>query len=168
MAAREHPYTLQFAMDVTGLSSQTLRHWREVLPPLQGRSAHQPCFSAGDLLALKVLQAWVLGTGGRIGQHETTAAGLFSLCMDESWSRIEQSLLAYDFDAGKWELVADGSPICWPSGAVLLPIGRMASDLSEQLIGSRVSTVQKPLGFPLMEVSSDSTPPRSKSAKGRV
>lgn len=167
MAAREHPYTLQFAMDSTGLSSQTLRHWRGVLSPLKGRSAHQPCFSAGDLLALKVLQAWVMGTGGRISQLETTAAGLFALCAEEPWPRIEQSLLAYDLEAGTWELVAEGAPIRWPNGMVLLPIGRLARDLSDRLIGNRGASIQKPLEFPLMRVSSDTAPARPKTAKGR-
>lgn len=168
MAAREHPYTLQFAMEVTGLSSQAMRHWRGVLPPLKGRSAHHPCFSAGDLLALKVLQAWVEGTGGRIGRLEDSAADLFALCVEESWPRIEQSFLAHDLETGRWELVTDGAALRWPDGAVLLPIGRLARELSAQLFGSRGPGLQKPLEFPLMGVSGDAPSNRSATAKGRA
>ncbi|TAL95157.1 MAG: hypothetical protein EPN69_05685 [Rhodanobacter sp.] len=168
MAAREHPYTLQFAMEVTGLSSQAVRHWRGVLPPLKGRSAHHPCFSAGDLLALKVLQAWVEGTGGRIGRLEGSAAELFTLCAEESWSRIEQSFLAHDLATGRWELIADGTVLRWPNGAVLLPIGLLARELSAQLFGSRGPGLQTPLEFPLMGVSGNVPFKRSATAKGRA
>lgn len=167
MSTREHPYTLQFAIDAIGLTPQTLRHWRAVLPPLKGRSAHHPCFSAGDLLALRTLQAWVNGTGGRIGQLEASSQGLFALCMEEPWPRIEQSFLAYDLEADSWELVTEGAPLRWPNGVVLLPIGRLARELREQLIGNRSASMQKALEFPLMDVSVDTTPVRSKATKGR-
>lgn len=168
MTAREHPYTLQFAMEVTGLSSQAMRHWRGVLPPLKGRSAHHPCFSAGDLLALKVLQAWVEGTGGRIGRLEDSATELFTLCVEESWARIEQSFLVHDLKTGRWELVADAAAFHWPNGAVFLPIGRLARELSAQLFGSRGPGLQKPLEFPLMGVSGDAPSKRPVTAKGRA
>lgn len=168
MAAREHPYTLQFAMEVTGLSSQAMRHWRGVLLPLKGRSAHHPCFSAGDLLALKVLQAWVEGTGGRIGRLEGSAVELFTLCVEEPWPRIEQSFLAHDLDTGRWELVADSTALRWPNGVVLLPIGRLARELSAQLFGSRGPGLQKPLEFPLMGVFGDTPSKRPTTAKGRA
>lgn len=166
---REHPYTLQFAMNVTGLTSQAMRHWRSVLPPLKGRSAHQPCFSAGDLLTLKVLQAWVHGTGGRIGQLEATVARLFSLCAEESWSRIEQSMIAYDLESQAWELVPANASIRWASGAVLLPIGRLAHELSDQLIGNRATGGQRPLEFPLMGVPGEAAQARPPlAAQGRA
>jgi hypothetical protein len=171
MTARERPYTLQFAMEVTALSSQAMRHWRGVLPPLKGRSAHHPCFSAGDLLALKVLQAWVEGTGGRIGRIgrlEDSAAELFTLCVEESWSRIEQSFLAHDLETGRWELVADRTMLRWPNGAVLLPIGLLARELSAQLFGSRGPGLQTPLEFPLMGVSGNAPFKRSATTKGRA
>lgn len=168
MAPRAHPYTLQFAMDATGLSSQAMRHWRGVLAPLKGRSAHHPCFSAGDLLALKVLQAWVDGTGGKIGRLEDSATALFSLCAEESWPRIEQSLLVHELETGRWELVAESAALRWPGGAVVLPIGRLARELSLQLFGSRGPGLQKPLGFPLMGVSRSTSSKRQASAKGRA
>lgn len=168
MAAREHPYTLQFAMGATGLSSQAMRHWRGVLAPLKGRSAHQPCFSAGDLLALKVLQAWVDGTGGRIGRLEESATALFTLCAEESWARIEQSFLAHDLESGQWELVAENAALRWPKGAVLLPIGRLAKELSVQLFGSRGPGLQQPLEFPLMGVPRAAPSKRQAAAKGRA
>lgn len=168
MAAREHPYTLQFAFEVTGLSSQAMRHWRGVLPPLKGRSAHHPCFSAGDLLALKVLQSWVEGTGGRIGRLEDSAEELFTLCVEESWPRIEQSFLVHDLETRHWELIAESTAVRWPNGAVLLPIGRLARELSAQLFGSRGPGLQKPLEFPLMGVSGDAPSKRLVTSKGRA
>lgn len=166
MTSRERPYTLQIALELTGVSPQGMRHWRRVLPPLQGRAAHKECFSAGDLLALKVIQAWLTSTGGLIGHLQSAAAGLFSLCADESWPRIEQSMLAFDLDTASWELVVPGGPLRWPQGAVILPIGQLARELNEQLIGRRGEGAQKTLGFPPMPVTSEAGTARPKTAQG--
>jgi hypothetical protein len=89
--------------------------------------------------------------GGKVSQLEKSSPGLFALCAEESWQRIEQCLLAYDLVSSTWELVTETSPIGWSGGAVLLPIGRLANELSVHLIGNR-STRQKALDFPLMRV----------------
>lgn len=164
MTKRERPYTLQFALEATGISSQTLRHWRKVLPPLRGRSAHRPCFSAGDLLALRVLDAWVNGLGCKVSRLQVSSSALFALCTEEAWSRIEQSLLAHDLATDTWELIADGTPMRWSNGVVVLPIGMLAAELSERLIGNP-SSPQTSLEFPLMQITAGASR-MSRSVKG--
>lgn len=165
MVIRECPYTLQFALEATGISSQTMRHWRDILPPLKGRSAHRPCFSAGDLLALRVLDLWVHGVGGKIGRLASSAGALFALCSEEVWPRIEKSYLAFDLATDSWGLVEYGTPMCWHDGVLVFPIGRLASDLSVRLIGNR-EVKQKSLEFPLMPVPTDTTHTRAVVKRG--
>lgn len=149
---RDHPYSPQLALDVTGITPQTLRHWRAVLPPLKGRLGRKPCYSAGDLLALKVLDTWAHGLDAKVSRLESSSASLFALCADEPWARIEQSLVLLDLETEAWRLVGVNLNTRCPRGAIVLPIGDYARDLSDRLIGGR-RTTQKALDFPLMQVA---------------
>lgn len=160
MKSSQRPYTLQQALHFTQLSSQALRHWRKVLPPLKGRSAHHPCFSAGDLLAMRVISVWVNVLGGKVGHLADNASSLFRLCGEEPWPRIEQSLLVFDVESSRWTLLPTGSISRWPSTAVVLPIGEIARDLRAQLIGEREESPQQKLEFPMMDVAPGAGSPR--------
>ena len=148
MAQRDRPYKLRLAMDVTGLSSQTVRHWRQVIPSLKDRG-DRPRFSAGDLLAMRVLDFWAHKLGARISAIADVSTALFDLCATESWNQIEHSLLVFDLAQSRWLLVSDGDPINWKQGAVVLPIGKLAMELSERLIGPRAP---KQLDMPMVGV----------------
>lgn len=152
MNDRDRPYSRQLTLDVTGITPQTLRHWRAVLPPLKGRRGRKPCYSAGDLLALKVLDAWAHGLGAKVSRLESSATSLFALCAEEPWARIEQSLVLLDLQTDAWSLVAPDVVTRCPRGAIVLPIGEYARELSDRLIGDR-RTTQKALDFPLMQVA---------------
>jgi len=162
--SREQPYKLRFALEATGLSSQTLRHWREVLPPLRHRVAHHPAFSAGDLLAMKVLHLWSRRWDAKISHMECASTGLFELCEAEPWARIEQSLLALDFAHDTWELTGESAHVRWPEGALLLPIGRLARELREHLMGNRTSLQ---MDIPLMGVVGKNAERSVESGGGR-
>lgn len=160
------PYSLKQALEFTGLTSQALRHWREVLPPLQGRKAHRSGFSARDLLAILVVKAWVDEFGGQVRHLSDHADGLFTLCAEEPWPRMEQSLLVYDLSTHCWHLVSVGEPLLWEKGAIILPIGILAAHLREQLIGED-QVPQKALDFPLMSVDGSASVARGRH-RGRV
>lgn len=156
MNERDRPYSRQLTLDVTGITIQTLRHWRQVLPPLKGRRGRTPCYSAGDLLALKVLDAWAHGLGAKVSRLASSASSLFALCAEEPWARIEQSLVLLDLETDVWALVSLEVDTRCPRGAIVLPIGEYARELSERLIGGR-RTTQKALEFPLMQVAEQGT-----------
>ena len=148
------PYSLKQALEFTEIGSQTMRHWRDVLPPLQGRRAHGSGFSARDLLAILVVKIWVNELGGQVGSLKQSANSLFAICAEESWPKFEQSLLVYRVDSKSWCLADLDARIAWESGAILLPIHRLAAQLREQLTGE-VNNPQQALNFPLMSVKSD-------------
>ena len=149
------PYSLKQALEFTELASQTMRHWREVLPPLQGRKAHGAGFSARDLLAILVVKTWVGEIGGQVRFLTQSADSLFALCSDEPWPKLEQSFLAYSLESKAWSLVGLEGKLVWDNGVILLPVYKLATRLREQLTGE-VNSPQQALSFPLMSVSSDS------------
>lgn len=166
MIETSRPYSLKQALEFTGLTSQTLRHWREALPPLRGRKAHRSGFSARDLLAITVVKTWVDELGGQVGYLREHAAGLFTLCAEEPWPLLEQSLLVHDLGTHHWNLVGLGEPLVWDQGAIVLPVGTLAARLREQLIGEDQAP-QKALDFPLMSVDGTVSVARG-GRRGRV
>lgn len=133
---------------------------------MRGRKAHRSGFSARDLLAVAVVKSWVEELGGQVSYLRDHAEELFMLCGQESWPRLEQSLLIHDLKTHQWNLIALGDPVMWDHGAIVLPIGRLASQLREQLVGENRPS-QKALDFPLMSIDV-SNPVEARGQRGRV
>lgn len=98
-------YTVAQIRSLTGVPSQTLRVWREKLPPIQGRNGYKACFTAGDALAIKVLQKLTNDIGLPIGRLVPLANELFSICQGGYWSILERSYLQLDLTNNALEAV---------------------------------------------------------------
>jgi len=48
-------YTPAQVRDLVVISEETLRHWRKVLPPIKDKRGYAPCFTYGEVLALKII-----------------------------------------------------------------------------------------------------------------
>lgn len=119
--------TLQQVLHVTGLPDQTLRHWRNTLPPLQGRNGYTACFSPSDALALLVLKQLVRDMGIAVAALKDVSVQLFDVCRSAAWRQLADRVLAVDVlrgDVSFWD-IANGvdAPL------VLLPMRPLADQL---------------------------------------
>jgi len=119
--------TLQQVLHVTGLPDQTLRHWRNTLPPLQGRNAYTACFSLSDALALLVLKQLVRDMGIAVASLKDVSVQLFDVCRSAARRQLSDRVLAIDVlrgDVTFWN-GADGvdAPL------VILPMRPLADQL---------------------------------------
>ena len=92
--------TPQQVVLLTGLTEQTLRHWRVALPPLQGLNGHRPCFEPGDAMALLVLGHLVKNMGFTIASLTDIAIPLFHICRTTHWSELATHYLLVDTESG--------------------------------------------------------------------
>ena len=53
--------------ETVGISVETFRHWKRVLPPFANRKRYVPSFTIGDLLAGRILRNLTEGCGVRVG-----------------------------------------------------------------------------------------------------
>lgn len=119
--------TLQQILHVTGLPDQTLRHWRNTLPPLHGRNGYTACFSPSDALALLVLKQLVRDMGITVATLKGVSVQVFDLCRSAAWKHLADRVLAVDVlrgDVSFWDAM-DGvnAPL------VLLPMRPLADQL---------------------------------------
>jgi hypothetical protein len=87
--------------ELVGISQETLRHWRRVLPPLKERSGYAPCFTPGDALALSVIKEIVECLQMRVQVLQPFAEELFNICRGINWPRLEQQSLTLRFSDTK-------------------------------------------------------------------
>lgn len=89
-------YTQSQIRDLLGLSVETLRAWRGVVPFLGERKGHAPTFTSGDLVALAAISELVGTFGVRIGSIAEQAQMVFELCHDQSWLGLENCIIVLD------------------------------------------------------------------------
>lgn len=139
-------YTPAQIKEALEISEETLRHWRKTLPPLRGKRGYSPCFSPGDLLALKVVaQFHVLGVN--VSQLASHAAGLFTICSQGVWSRLESKTLISD--GQRIELVPTDEEREWAQQArIVVPLGPLIRQLQRRLSEEEVHFAQTEIVFP--------------------
>ena len=133
--------------DVLGLPQETFRHWKKVLPPLVGRNGYAPCFSPGDLLAMKVVQVMADNFGLRIGVLTGVAAHLFDICNRLSWASLEETALILD-PANGTVVVATGKTLNLTTPVLVIPCGPLILQLRARLLAEQRQEAQTHLMFP--------------------
>ena len=131
--------------EVAQVSDQTLRHWRNVLPPLTGLNGYTPCFTPGDALALLVVRHLVKVMGVSVGALAGASVDLFSLCRNTSWPLLADRRLLIQIEDGKAILLTQELELHAP--VVLVPMRPFAEQLQAAWASSFPALEQLPLQF---------------------
>lgn len=127
--------TPQQVAQVAQLSDQTLRHWRQVLPPLAGLNGYTPCFSPGDALALLVVRHLVKVIGISVGARASASNELFDLCRNTSWPHLADQRLLIQVEHGSVHLLSSDLELDEPT--ILIRCASLPS--SFRVLGRAVS-----------------------------
>lgn len=161
MAMRYTPGQLR---NVLELSQETYRHWKKVLPPLRVEKGHSPCFTAGDLIAVSVVQCLVTECGLRVSALSGISENLFKVCNVSSWPALERGTLAIEVRQGSVRLQLETSEVVAFGPLVLLPLREIVKDLRAQLVTVGEEESQATLRLPLTPLH---TPQDTASRSGR-
>jgi hypothetical protein len=140
--------------EIVGISVETFRHWKRVLPSFSKRKRYVRSFTIGDLLAGGILRQLTEGCGIRIGHLTKVSDEIVRLCNAAAWASLEQKALLIDLVKGTCRLsepsenVADDVIL----RCMLRPIVR---DLRDALIQSQPTSNQHSLVFLPLEVESE-------------
>jgi hypothetical protein len=132
---------------ILGLSRATYRHWKEALPPLEGRNGHSPCFSLGDLFAMALIKALTDDAGVRIGALHAVAFPLFEQSGRQSWAAFERSVLVLELISVRVDFFAEGQLPQPDRIGIIVPCGRIVADLRERLLEDAEEAEQGTLRF---------------------
>jgi hypothetical protein len=143
--------TPQQVGQVAQLSDQTLRHWRQVLPPLAGLNGYTPCFTPGDALALLVVRHLVKVMGIGVGALAGASTDLFALCRNTSWPQLADRQLLVQIELGQVSMLTREPELDSP--AIVVPMRAFAEQLQGAWASSFPAVEQLPLQFPAAVVS---------------
>lgn len=81
-----------------GISVETFRHWKRVLPPFAKRKRYTSRFSTGDLLAAGILCRLTDQCGIRVGLLPEISQVTVEICNASSWAALEGKALVVDVE----------------------------------------------------------------------
>ncbi len=105
--SRRNRYAMQFSQaqirETLGMSVETLRHWKRVLPPFAERKK----YTLGDLLAAGILHRLTEQCGVRAGCLSTISKSVVEICNANAWAALNDKTLVIDVQNGTCSLVRD-------------------------------------------------------------
>ena len=134
--------------EALGLSKATFRHWKEALPPLDGRNGYTPCFTPGDLLAMAVVKNLTEEVGIRVSSLRVIASDLFQHCSRNSWAGLERSTLIIEPLRARVSSAPEVQSAPLEGLAIVLPLRPIIAALRERLLLEQPEPQQELLRFP--------------------
>ena len=145
-------FTLGQLRETVGISVETFRHWRRVLPPFAKRKRYTPSFTVGDLLAGRILRRLTEGCGVRVGHLAKVSNEIVSVCNMAAWTSLEQKTLLIDLVRGTCRLAVQNDDV-GPEDVILrCPLGPIIREVRDALLRSHPAANQHNLLFPPVEV----------------
>lgn len=149
-------FTVGQLRETVGLSEETFRHWKRVLPPFAGRRVGRaPSFSVGDLLAAAIIQHLTGHCGVRVGHLASVAPKVFKLCNSTPWTALDGKLLIIDFNDGECLTARDLSEVTGAGALMVCFLGPIIAKLRDTLLKDQTPAAQPHLRFPVVEVANE-------------
>lgn len=141
-------YTVRQIHEIVGLSKETYRHWKKVLPPVAERGGRAPCFTVGDLIAASVLHRLTEVGGVRVGHLSDVASAVFDLCNTTPWTALEGSTLIIDLDRRHCGLEPNLAATKLPDFVLVCRLDPVLEELRGALLRTQADSPQSELRFP--------------------
>lgn len=141
-------FTIGQLRDTVGLSLETYRHWKRVLPSYAGRAGRAPCFTIGDLVAASILRRLTEAAGIRVSALKDIVPDIIAICDATPWSFMERGVFAIDLLARTCCIVRNPSP--WKVGelTIFCPLDPLLAELRGALLREQGENDQSELLFP--------------------
>ena len=140
-----------------GLSKETFRHWKRVLPAYSNRKGHSPSFSPGDVLASAILRRMTESCGVRIGHLAEVSTTIFDICNTNAWAALENRVLMVDVSDGDCRVLRGPADILTDSTIIVCPLTPVIQALQTDLLRSKSVRDQGQLYFPPTQIGREAT-----------
>jgi hypothetical protein len=141
-------YTVRQMHEIVGLSKETYRHWKRVLPPLGQVGGRAGCFTVGDLVAASILHRMTEVAGVRVGHLGDLAVAVFNLCNTTPWAALEGSALTIDLDLRQCQIESNLTPSSLSDFVLVCRLDPVLEELRRALLRTQGDSPQSELRFP--------------------
>lgn len=144
-------YTQSQVRNAIGAGEQTMRYWKRVLPFLKKKSGKSALFSAGEMLALSVINQLVQAHKMDISVIGPISDDLFSICSRPLLFSRHHTLLWIDLKSNETSLVTNLEDLPTDRMYVVIPISKIWEQINTSLVDAERPGEQREL-LPLASV----------------
>lgn len=134
--------------DILGISVETFRHWKLVLPPFSERKK----YTLGDLLAAGVLRRMTDQCGIRAGQLREISGTIVEVCNGGIWASLKGKTLVIDLEKNTCALVDSTRAFSFQDIVVVCRLEKIMAQIQETLSRNEAAG-QHALRFPPVAIS---------------
>lgn len=137
--------------DAIGITQETLRHWRKVLPIFQGRAGYAPVFTTGDLVAGAIIKTLKDTCGISIAKFADQSISIGKICNETPWATLSNAVLVLSLSDSTCAIVASKAGLQADQLSLTVPLGPVMDHLTQAMLQSSDQT-QHPIYFPPTEI----------------
>jgi hypothetical protein len=137
--------------ETVGISVETYRHWKRVMPPFADRQGYVAGFSTGDLVAARVLRCLTETFGVRAGHLRVLSVAIVRLCNATPWAKMINRDVVIDPADQTCRLVKHGAESAREKPIIICPMSPLMIELEGELQRLLPVSDQRQLQFPPME-----------------
>ncbi|MBT2334075.1 MerR family transcriptional regulator [Variovorax paradoxus] len=143
-------FTPSQALDLVGITAETLRYWKKAMPPLAEKRGHAPCYTRAEIAGLIVIRMLVRDFRMDVSALATQSETLFRLCAAQ-WTLPNRRLLKVTCDGRvtAHEALAGED---FAEAAIVFPLDVAIQELESRL-NEREGEAQMELGLPPVSVT---------------
>ena len=145
--------SIQFTQDqartLTGVSVETVRHWRKTVPYLSSKTGKAARFTFAELLGLAVAHELVHSFGVHIATLSTSIDELFRMLATNGPASLEGTVVFITATEVTFhEMEADGLSKVPEKSAFMVPLAPLMTGIQRHMLPAMPSVSQKTLPFP--------------------
>ena len=149
-------FTVGQLRETIGISPETFRHWKRVLPPFAARVGRTPAFSWGDLLSAAVINHLTDHCGVRVGHLATVAQKIVDLCNATPWTALDGNLLIVNIGSNDCVIAREATDAASTDGALIVCfLAPIITRLRAMLLRDQSPATQAHLRFSVIEVANE-------------
>jgi len=142
-------FTPSQALDLIGITAETLRYWKKSMPSLAGKRGHAPSYTRAEIVGLIVIRRLVRDFRMDVSALAPQSEALFGLCSAQ-WAMPSHRLLRVTCDGlvSAHETLADKD---FAEAAIVFPLDAAIQELEDRL-NEQEADAQMELGLPPVSV----------------
>lgn len=130
--------------ETVGISVETFRHWKRVLPPFSDRKK----FTLGDVLAAGIISRLTDSCGVRAGFLSEISRAIVEACNAEGWASLQDKALVIDLQKQSCVLVSSAATYPFKETVVVCPLQEIITHIQGGLRRNEPVDEQHHLRFP--------------------
>ena len=142
-------FTPSQALDLIGITAETLRYWKKSMPSLACKRGHAPCYTRAEIIGLIVVRKLVRDFRMDVSALAAQSEILFGLCSTQ-WAQPSRRLLRVTCD-GRVTAHEALAGVDFAEAAIVFPLDTAIRELETRL-NEQEGEAQMELGLPPVSV----------------